>query len=341
MPLLRVAFTGCGPRARSHMEAARRSGAVELVAACDLDAVRLEAAVRDFGFPRHYRDQREMIRAEQPDLVDIVTPPALRVAVVEPALEAGARAVLIEKPMALTPSEAARLVVLGRDRLIAVNTQYPWMPNWSRAVTLARDGTLGDLRELRVSSGLDVLEQGTHLLDLALRVAAAAQLPAPAWVIAGAAGIRRFGSTPVPVDFMLEAGLGGARLVGTFGEGAPLVSTRPDNWAHMGLELVGTRGAYRVPLFGEATLVLGGRVESAPSDYFHDDPIGQAAFYHALRDALGGGTWRDFPTRVEEAARVPAIQFAGYAAAARRLRLPLPHPADDGVLEELAAALGG
>ncbi len=341
MKRLRVAFTGCGPRARSHMEAARRSGAVDLVAACDLDEGRLAGATAAFGIPRRYRDQQEMIRAEQPELVDIVTPPVLRAAVVEPALEAGARAVLIEKPMALTPSEVARLVALGRDRLIAVNTQYPWMPGWARAVELAADRALGDLTAIRVSSGLDILEQGTHLLDLALRVAAAAGLPEPSWIVAGAAGARRFGATPVPVDLLLEAGLGDTRLLATFGEGAPRVSTRPDPWAQMGLELIGTAGIYRVPLFGEAELVRAGRVESASTDYLRDDLIGQAAFYGALRDALHGGTWRAFPTRVEAAARVPALQFAAYAAAARRVRLPLPAPADDAVLEELATALTG
>jgi hypothetical protein len=140
---------------------------------------------------------------------------------------------------------------------------------------------------------------------------------------------------------VLEADLGSARLTGTFGEGAPLVSTRSDTWAQMGLELIGTHGAYRVPLFGEATLVLGGRVEAVSTDYLRDDLIGQAAFYGALRDAVLGGTPDTFPTRVGEAARVPGLQFAAYAAAARHRRLPLPHPAEDGVLEELAAALAG
>src|SRR5207247_2330973 len=95
--LLRVAFLGCGPRGLSHMEAARKSGVVDLVAACDLDAGRLDAACRAHGIARRYRDQGEMIRTEAPDLVDIVTPPTLRAAMVEPALAAGAKAVLIEK----------------------------------------------------------------------------------------------------------------------------------------------------------------------------------------------------------------------------------------------------
>jgi hypothetical protein len=215
------------------------------------------------------------------------------------------------------------------------------MPGWSRAITLATEGAFGDILEIRVSSMLDVLEQGTHLLDLALRVGAAAGLPAPDWVVAGAAGIKRYGAIPVPVDLLLEAGLGNARLLASFGDNAPRIMSSTDTWRHMLLEVIGTQATYRVPLFGEATLVRNGSVESMPTDYLRDDVIGQAAFYTALRDAILGGAAQSFPTRVGEASRVPAFQFAAYAAATRRTRLPLPHPAGAEVLNDLAIAFGG
>src|SRR5215213_2815818 len=105
---LRILQVGCGGRARAHIAAMQACGAVDLLALCDLDEQRLNAAGDQFGIERRYRDMAEAIRAS----------------IVEPAIEAGARALLIEKPLALTPSEARRLVDLGRDRLIAVNTQY-------------------------------------------------------------------------------------------------------------------------------------------------------------------------------------------------------------------------
>src|SRR5215213_9759961 len=163
---LRILQVGCGGRAKAHIAAMQACGAVELLALCDLDEKRLNTAGEQFGIERRYRDMGEAIRAEQPDLVDIVTPPTLRAAIVEPAIAAGARALLIEKPIALTPSEMRRLVELGHDRLIAVNTQYQWMPHWQRIWQLLREQQLGEIRMIRASTGCNILEQGPHILDL-------------------------------------------------------------------------------------------------------------------------------------------------------------------------------
>ena len=104
-PMMRIASVGCGPRGDAHMAAMRASGAVELIAACDLHEERLRAVGGKHGIPRLYRDMDEMIRRERPDLVDIVTPPTVRVGIVEAAIAAGARNILIEKPIGLRPSE--------------------------------------------------------------------------------------------------------------------------------------------------------------------------------------------------------------------------------------------
>src|SRR6476659_3168355 len=87
---LRILQVGCGGRAKAHIAAMQACGAVELLALCDLDEGRLHAAGEQFGMQRRYRDLAEAIRSEQPDLVDIVTPPTIRASIVEPAIAAGA-----------------------------------------------------------------------------------------------------------------------------------------------------------------------------------------------------------------------------------------------------------
>ena len=195
---LRVVQVGCGARGRAHSAAMRACGAVDLVAICDLLAENVQALGDEFGIARRYADLTTMIEAEQPDLVDIITPPTIRVGIVEEAIAAGAPAILIEKPIALTQADARRLADLGQERLIAVNTQYPWMPHWQQFWDLLRGQGLGPLRTLRVGTRANLLEQGVHVVDLALRAAALGGLPEPEWVLAACDGTEYFGATPVP-----------------------------------------------------------------------------------------------------------------------------------------------
>src|SRR5262249_23084092 len=220
---LRVVSVGCGERGVEHLKAMAASGAMDLVAACDLDEARLRAAGERFHIPRLYRDLEEMIRKEKPELVDIVTPPTIRVGIVEAALRAEAPAVLIEKPLALWPSEVRRLRDLGRDRLIAVNLQCAWMPHWQGFWDLLRDRALGPIYSLRASTAANILEEGPHTLDLALRAARLAGLPTPEWVLAAVWGVEHFGPTPVPHDVSAVVGLGPARLYLNHGPSAPPV----------------------------------------------------------------------------------------------------------------------
>jgi predicted dehydrogenase len=245
---LRVVQVGCGKRAQAHVAAMLASGAIDLVALCDLDQQKLHATGEKFGISRRYRDMEAMIRAEEPELVNIVTPPIIRAAIVEPAIAAGAPALLIEKPLALTPSESRRLVVLGRDRLIAVNTQYQWMPHWQRFWGLLAKRGLGAVRTLRASTRCNLLEQGPHILDLALNAAALSGLPDPEWVLAACDGLERFGPTPVPADTSATIGLGEARLYFNAGPSAPEVPGETVIWYQQQVEIIGERGRLWVSL---------------------------------------------------------------------------------------------
>lgn len=72
---MRGALIGCGFFAANHLHSWRDMAAdgVELVAVCDIDRAKAEAAAHRFGIPRAYADAAEMFRAESLDFVDIVT----------------------------------------------------------------------------------------------------------------------------------------------------------------------------------------------------------------------------------------------------------------------------
>jgi predicted dehydrogenase len=322
---LRVVQVGCGSRAQAHIAAMLDCGAIDLLALCDRHDEKLQATGDRFGIARRYRDMAEMIRAEQPELVDIVTRPAIRSSIVKQAIDVGAPALLIEKPVALTPSEAHQLAALGHDRLIAVNTQYQWMPHWQRFWDLLATGGLGPVRLLRVSTRIHLLDQGPHLLDLALTAAAVSGLPQPAWVLAACDGVERYSQTPVPADTSATIGLGGARLHLNAGPSAPEVPGETVIWYQQQVEVAGDRGRLWVSLNQGWRLWRDGQFESGATGWPQNDREAQAALFVHLRDTLKAGDdrWRQFPTRVEVAADNAAIMFGCYASALRGGRVAL------------------
>jgi predicted dehydrogenase len=337
MDKLRVASVGCGPRGDAHMAAMRNSGAADLVALCDLHEPRMRTLGQKYGVGRLYRDLGEMVRREKPDLLDIVTPPTVRVRVVEEAIAAGARNILIEKPIALRPSESKRLVELGREPgvLIAVNTQYPWMPHWRRFWPLIAEGRLGEVRTVRCGTRTHILEQGPHVLDLALRAAALAGLGEPEWVLAATTGVERFGGVPVPADTAATVGLGDARVFWNQGASAPPVPGESVFWYHIQVEITGSRGRLWVSLNKGWELWLDGAVERGDTAWPRDDALAQAALFVELRDRISAGTTAHFPARIEVAARHSDLMFACYASALGNTRVALPAALDDWVVDQL------
>ncbi|MFD7501121.1 Gfo/Idh/MocA family protein [Streptomyces sp. NPDC059850] len=108
---IRAAVIGTGAIVSgSHLPALRdHADRVELVAAVDVDAERLDAfrttAAESAGFTvAGYTDVAAMLKTERPDLVLIGTPPSLHREQTVAALEAGAW-VLCEKPLCLTLAE--------------------------------------------------------------------------------------------------------------------------------------------------------------------------------------------------------------------------------------------
>lgn len=100
---------GTGGIARSHVNAvAAQGGQVELVAAMDIDAGRVEAFTREHNIPRAYTSVEEMLATEKPGLALIATPPGSHAELCVTAMEAGAW-VLCEKPLVASLAELDRI----------------------------------------------------------------------------------------------------------------------------------------------------------------------------------------------------------------------------------------
>lgn len=86
---------------------------IERVAVCDLDESKARKAAKDFGFDRVYVDYRDMLEKSQLDAVIICIGAKQHPGVVIDCLEAGVD-VMVEKPAALTPEDAYKVVEVQR-----------------------------------------------------------------------------------------------------------------------------------------------------------------------------------------------------------------------------------
>jgi predicted dehydrogenase len=113
--IVRVGLVGCGSVAEvAHLPALRRNRTARLAALCDVDGARAEDAAGRWGAGAWYTVPDEMFSAGGLDAVVIASPNFLHHDHAVAAAAAGLH-VLVEKPMAVTPSEAWEIVQACRS----------------------------------------------------------------------------------------------------------------------------------------------------------------------------------------------------------------------------------
>src|SRR4029079_17594270 len=152
----RVAIIGAGFMGRTHLEALRRIGGVEvsmIVADPVIDAERLATAM---SVTRTSADYHEALRAPSIDAVHVCTPNFLHFPIAKAALEAG-KHVVCEKPLATSVQEAQELVNLAAEtkRRNATFHNLRYYPMVQQMRRMREDGDLGDI----------ILVQGTYSQD--------------------------------------------------------------------------------------------------------------------------------------------------------------------------------
>src|SRR5213592_4399816 len=183
MERLRVAVVGAGWIAADHVGELMRRDDVQVVGVCDLDRARAQALAPP-GATAYDRFD-ELLERAQPDALWVCTPP---LAHREPTIAALARGihVYLEKPIARTADDAAAIVgaAAASDAVCAIG--YQWhATDLLDAVREALDGQELSLligRSIgptgtrpwflnRAQGGGNVLERGSHQIDLARVIA--------------------------------------------------------------------------------------------------------------------------------------------------------------------------
>jgi myo-inositol 2-dehydrogenase/D-chiro-inositol 1-dehydrogenase len=184
MKPLNIGIVGYGFMGRAHSNAFRQVGRFfpvnrELVlkAACGRDAAKTKAFAATWGYESVETDWRALVARADIDLIDIAAPNNVHAEIAVAAARAG-KMILCEKPLAMTPADAAKMV---RAVEVAKVPNMVWY-NYRRipAVTLAKqlidEGRLGKvfhyrakfLQDWTISADVPQGGAGTWRLDAAV-----------------------------------------------------------------------------------------------------------------------------------------------------------------------------
>lgn len=123
MTKIQTAVIGTGFVGRVHVEAIRRLGEVELAAIADQSEDLARKFGEQLGVERALGDYHKLLADPQIQAVHVCTPNNLHYPVVKDAVNAG-KAVLCEKPLAVSVKEASELTDLARSKKVVNATSY-------------------------------------------------------------------------------------------------------------------------------------------------------------------------------------------------------------------------
>jgi len=181
----RVGIIGCGHIGGNYTQAfLGLSNQVEIVAACDLIEEKVKSFVGKWEIPAPYTNMYEMLSKEELDIVGVTTHNREHVKPTIAAAEAGVKAILCEKPMALNMADADRMIEACEKSgtKLAIDHTMRFEPNWRRIKQMVDEGMIGDLLHIEVHNYGDtstLLHNGTHSCDAIRFFAGDAE-----WVIA-------------------------------------------------------------------------------------------------------------------------------------------------------------
>lgn len=159
--------TGFG-MARAHYPSMMKGGKVELVGYAELLPERAQRFREDYSITApHYLDYQEMLAKEQPEIVSVCTWPNVHADLTIAAIEAGAKAVYCEKPMAIHWRDCKRMkeVADAHGAILTFNHQRRFIKMFQQVQGLVQGGAIGELVQIEAECG-NLYDWGTHWLDM-------------------------------------------------------------------------------------------------------------------------------------------------------------------------------
>jgi predicted dehydrogenase len=151
----RTALIGTGWWGMNILHTAMESGECQVVAMCDVDENQLNPAAENVeklsgDKPKHYRDYRELLREQKPDIAIVATPDHWHPLITIAAVNAGAH-VYVEKPVSHTILEGRAMVKAARDnnRVVQVGLHRRVSPHNVSGMEFLKSGKVGKIGMVR------------------------------------------------------------------------------------------------------------------------------------------------------------------------------------------------
>lgn len=152
----------------SHLAAINEIEGMSPIACCDISKESRRRAKKQFGVSRDYADALDMLKTEQPDVLTIATRTPEKANLIQAAIDAGVRAIHVEKPLCNSVQELAAL----KDKIRSSNVLFTfgclrrYLPPYKFARDYSTSKEFGDLTDVHIEMGNAPLMWGlVHGLD--------------------------------------------------------------------------------------------------------------------------------------------------------------------------------
>ena len=167
----RAAVIGAGNQGRDLCLGLLQLKGVEVAALADRSPEALSRVQTQLALPQLqvYQDAKEMLDAQQFDLVCVATNTPSHVPLAMMALDAGVKYLLVEKPIGTNVHLARQLVDCAADKNVplAIDHARRWSPDYQAMKHFIAAGEMGKVREIYVAFGNGGLAMnGIHFIDL-------------------------------------------------------------------------------------------------------------------------------------------------------------------------------
>ncbi len=328
-----VMVVGTGKRGLHHASAFNANPRFKVTGLCDIDPARVQAAAEKIGGGvRTGMDMAAMAKDLRPDVFCFCTLPHLRTDFIRAGVEAGAKLIAFEKPVALTSAEAmaVRDILRGAGTKAVVSHQHRYGPHYRKVAEIAASGALGRIHTIYGSATGWMTHMLSHLIDYSCEYNGYA--PAE-WVMAQAAGRAKLSDNHPSPDYI--AGVvqfaNGVRGWYECGAGAPDQPEVAKWWGKNRIGAQGTEGFVEVLTNGGWRAVTrSGGYQSGEGAMNYDADM--PPYILDMAEWLDGT--KDHPCRFERAYAGAEIMLALQRSAMEggQVALPLPSGADEQAL---------